>query len=88
MKNEYAFPAIGDGPNAPHFAPGLTIRDYFAAAALQGDMAVQNEVTGAWANTVEDNTLRERAEFFYRFADAMLAAREKARGEGKGASNA
>lgn len=74
MKNEYAFPAIGDGPNAPHFAPGLTIRDYFAAAALQGLMA-DNDFSPLKR---EGETFeRATARICYGYANAMLAAREK-----------
>ncbi|WP_236232284.1 hypothetical protein [Pseudomonas juntendi] len=47
---------------------GLTIRDYFAAKAMQG-----------WsANPIpQDSSIQEVAEWAYRQADAMLAARVK-----------
>ena len=51
-----------EGNNADHF--GMTLRDYFAAAALQGLMASRNfldEYDGPYV---------------YEIADAMLKARE------------
>jgi hypothetical protein len=48
-----------------HF-PGISIRDYFASAAMQGMAA--RELVG---------TPTERAEAAYLVADAMLAEREK-----------
>lgn len=47
--------------------PGMTLRDYFAAKALQGLTA--DGTTGG--------TFAEYASDAYRYADAMLAAREK-----------
>lgn len=47
---------------------GMTLRDYFAAAALQGMLA--NAKPG-------DGTPEEFAADAYSFADAMLAARRK-----------
>lgn len=31
-----AFPLLGDGPNAPCFNEGMTLRDWFAGQALAG----------------------------------------------------
>ena len=53
-----------DGPNTWQF-PGMTLRDYFAAKAMQGMMA------GNW-NTNYDDWARHA----YRLADAMIKARE------------
>ena len=56
-----------EGNSADHF--GMTIRDYFAAAALQG----------IWANPRDDYseaTREDKAQESYRQADAMLKARE------------
>lgn len=51
---------------------GLTLRDYFAAAALQGLLAYG-------AQTLDENIPEETAltKDAYLFADAMLAEREK-----------
>ena len=58
-------------------ASDATIRDYFAAKAMQGDLASQDENTGYYENSTPDEFLTARAEFYYRMADAMLRAREK-----------
>lgn len=55
---------------------GMTLRDWFAGQALAGDFAAQSAATGEWANTVGDEYIQARAAMFYRFADAMLRARE------------
>ena len=57
--NEPAF------PNGWMPESGMTLRDYFAAAALTGLM----EASGAMHD-------KEIAEWAYKFADAMLTARE------------
>ena len=53
---------------------GMTLRDYFAAAALQGQMA------GADWGDCSPHVASARA---YKYADAMLAAREQTRKAGK-----
>lgn len=59
-----AFPQSGFGQWAPEC--GMTLRDYFAAKAMEG-----------WtANPLpNDSSIQEVAEWAYRQADAMLAAR-------------
>lgn len=49
---------------------GMSLRDYLAAKAMQGDWAA--EVAGANGETMEDSARR-----YYKMADAMLKAREK-----------
>lgn len=58
-------------------ASDATIRDYFAAKAMQGDLAAQDENTGYYENSTSDEFLTARAEFYYRMADAMLRTRGK-----------
>lgn len=48
----------------------LTLRDYFAAKALQGQIAPPLKLSAEWENRL----IAERA---YRIADAMLKAREQ-----------
>ena len=60
--NEPAFPHPGSG--TPHY-PGLTMRDYFAAAALQGLLA-NDAKNGAWG---------EYATMAYNLADSMVKER-------------
>ena len=49
---------------------GMSLRDYLAAKAMQGDWAA--EVAGANGETMEDSARR-----YYKMADAMLKARER-----------
>lgn len=55
---------------------GMTLRDYFAAAALQGWLSTYD---GHASHPVESNQGYEDkiAEYSYKQADAMLKAREK-----------
>jgi hypothetical protein len=68
-----AFPSIRDIRHRPDFdsEEGMTLRDYFAAQAMQAFVS-------AWVstNTGPDNDLKV-AEYAYAMADAMLEAREK-----------
>lgn len=64
MSNEPAFPTNFNMSTFEHDNQGMTLRDYFAAAALQGIVA-----NGEWSSCeslVGDS---------YRVADAMLQAR-------------
>ena len=64
-KNESAFPGMEyDETAGQRYHYGMTLRDYFAAAAL-------NECLAA------TDTMRIAAERAYQMADAMLEAREK-----------
>ena len=54
---------------------GMTLRDYFAAKAMQGDWASQSEDYNLARYT--DDALDKQAKIYYRMADAMLRAREK-----------
>ena len=56
-----------DGPNTWQF-PGMTLRDYFAAKAMQG-FAASNDI--GW------KSMNHIAETAYEWADAMLAARKE-----------
>lgn len=69
-----AFPRLYDHcqrVRESEYEPGLSIRDYFAATALQGFLA--SDVAAGPAGKAEDYA-REA----YEFADAMLAERQKA----------
>lgn len=67
MNNSPAFPIVGQWGVTEQ---GMTLRDYFAAKAMQGFMANKS------------NPMRfqpeDDANWAYSIADAMLAAREKA----------
>ena len=70
-----AFPVEGveyGGKLGGQLHHGMSLRDYFAAKAMQGDLA----------NASDDNivcqhpTFESAAEIYYRIADAMLKVRE------------
>lgn len=65
-------PAFPTKARSPEMYQGITIRDYFAAAALTG-------LTSDWSIDPTDTQDEFAAvvEVAYRFADAMLAERAK-----------
>jgi hypothetical protein len=69
-----AFPtANGGSPD-----DGMSLRDYFAAKAMQGELAAMQDPTGevcGVALDAPDETLARLAKHYYRLADAMLKAR-------------
>lgn len=50
---------------------GMSLRDYFAAKAMEGDIA-----HSSFANDVKSDYIRKRADLYYRIADEMLKARK------------
>jgi hypothetical protein len=60
-----------DGEGGYERFPGMSLRDYFAAAAMQGTLA---------GPTGGPNTYEGLADAAYSAADAMLAARERKEG--------
>jgi hypothetical protein len=64
-------PAFPTGEGIRPYNPGMTLRDYFAAKAMQADMSTYSEdliyETPEW--------FEARAEKWYAVADAMLTAR-------------
>ncbi|MBG2969531.1 hypothetical protein I4907_02750 [Proteus mirabilis] len=70
MTEQYEYASI-----RVEMASDATIRDYFANAAMQGDLASQSAELGHFPNDVDDECLIKRAKFYYRMADAMLKAR-------------
>ena len=65
MKNEPAFPFHETGESGQR--TGMTLRDYFAAKAMQGFAA---DLNASWSNGTVG-----MAEHAYQWADAMLKAR-------------
>lgn len=55
---------------------GMTLRDYFAAAALQGLLSTPLAVDGEQLDNRKSNHLRGISEVSYQLADAMLEARK------------
>ena len=68
MKTLSAFPT--DPTSHNEFDTGMTLRDYFAAKAMQGIISM-----GGWGGG--QDYFYEQAQGAYRFADAMLKAREQ-----------
>lgn len=65
-----------DGPNTWQF-PGMTLRDYFAAKAMQSILD-----SGHHFNIERSIVSKAVAELAYYYADAMLKAREVKNGQG------
>ena len=65
--NEPAFPSTNQGPTTePEIYYGITIRDYFAAKAMQSYLLDKDR---------DSFTFEQWAEASYEMADAMLEAR-------------
>lgn len=78
MVGESAFPVktdMADGSSIESM--GMSLRDYFAAKAMQGDWSCQSGDSGYFIDCVNDDAINEAGELYYRMADAMLRAREK-----------
>jgi hypothetical protein len=68
-----AFPTTqyANGISPTGHAEGMTLRDYFAAKALQGAIAYPN-------TNIKLHQAKDYATFSYRIADAMMEARNVA----------
>lgn len=76
-----AFPVTSyvnsDGETFESKPQGMTLRDYFAAAALQGLCAGFCSHDDDWPRSDEPEGYEIAAEHAYRMADAMLKEREQ-----------
>ena len=63
---EQAFPTRDDNYDSKYSGPGMTLRDYFAAKAMQGIISSECNY-GAFSDLASDA---------YSISDAMLRARE------------
>ena len=71
-----AFPVPAEQSENTNFAtPGMTLRDYFASAAMQGWMASYDGKSGHPAGTADGGG--RVARLSYAIADAMIAERSK-----------
>jgi len=66
--NEPAFPGLHPSKECHYSDAGMSLRDYFAAKAMQGTIANLTE---------GDDFNRRGAEWCYNVADMMLSARSK-----------
>lgn len=64
-----------DGREPELMASDATLRDYFAAKCMQGDWATERMDSGYWPQDDIDVIFKDKAETYYRMADAMLKAR-------------
>lgn len=69
INNELAFPCGLASGHIDPLHPGMTLRDYFAAKAMQGMCSSDSYCVDGWAHS-------DIAVQAYQMADAMLRARE------------
>jgi hypothetical protein len=73
-RTEYAFPFENDADKQyNHINKGITVRDYFAAKALQGMLGLEQ----LQMRLGRDINMEQIANASYEWSDAMLKAREK-----------
>lgn len=72
--NPPVFPWL-DVESATNGGSGMSLRDWFAGHIMNGDVASQSEYCGVLDNDTSDAALSNRAIFYYRMADIMLAVR-------------
>ena len=71
-KNPNAFPYSGEGDDT-NYSKGMTLRDYFAAKAMQGQLSIFENVS---ALAREQIKIEDVCIASYEVADAMMKARE------------
>lgn len=77
MKNPQAFPLIYDDSHNSKFKTeeGMTLRDYFAAKAMQA--FIQHNLHRSWEMAGNDDAGKRLSIKSFSMADAMLKEREK-----------
>jgi len=70
--NPFAFSSTANKNSDTEYEKGMTLRDYFAAKAMQGLMSMEEK--GEY-KTIND-AWNKIAEYSYQMADAMLKQRE------------
>lgn len=77
--NSPAFPFCTQDSQGNEFnnEVGLTMRDYFAAKAMQGLLVKQAPLITNIKNGRENSTFKDFSAVAFGYADAMLAEREK-----------
>lgn len=69
-----AFPYVYEHQDSVGRLPGMTLRDYFAAKAMQGMISA---ITNLREDGIIENTPQDISELAYLYADTMLKTREK-----------
>lgn len=72
--DDFAFPHQ-DAGYLGDFCHGMTLRDYFAAKAMEGDWSSQGDSCGIFIPESSDELFDRSAKLYYRMADAMLRVR-------------
>lgn len=75
-----AFPLVIDRGASIAWDKGMSLRDYFAAKAMQGELASMRDLEGdvcGLALDISDETLNRLTRHYYRIADAMLKAKQE-----------
>ena len=75
MSKQTGGPAFPTGTGVTPYNPGMTLRDYFAAKAMQGMFANPEDIHNPYQETY-DEYVAEIARCAYKQADAMMKARE------------
>jgi chemotaxis regulatin CheY-phosphate phosphatase CheZ len=71
-KEQNAFPALHLDAHQ-----GMTLRDYFAAKAMEGLFSSIGEITKSWSAMARDIPLKDYiSDYAYEIADAMLKQKE------------
>lgn len=70
-----AFPTSHSKDYPSEISGGMTLRDWFAGRAMQGELASQTPGTADDIYTTTAGDCKDLAEWCYQMADAMLAAR-------------
>ena len=73
LKEPAAFPSVVDG----YIQDGMTLRDYFAAKAMQGIIIRFGEEPPYILNTSDNDAEAETAKYAYEIADMMMLEREE-----------
>lgn len=74
-----AFPLVEPAGEMCSVSPGMSLRDYFAAKAMQGDIASMVDPSGERCGIqidLPDENLKRLADMYYRMADALLETRK------------
>lgn len=72
QEEQNAFPALHLDAHQ-----GMTLRDYFAAKAMQGLFSSIGEIKKSWSQMARDIPLKDYiSDYSYEVADAMLKQRE------------
>lgn len=68
---------IGDGNFDEYHYEGMTLRDYFAIKALQGELSSEHPEVGIFCDSDGKTRYEKGADAAYKWADAMLKERNK-----------